>query len=217
MGKPRRGRRRGHRRRRRGRALYADAEPGDHVPGLMHVELGGYHIRATSRPRPPSTSTPRRSRPRRGHPPEREQHHPVRRRLARRRVRRKPTLDGLGLLLRRDHRGVRRRPGRRGRRPPPPRRRAQGLLPAGRLRGRRPLLRRAGPQGRRGLRELPAGVIAGRPEAERFTRAGVPIIGDDIVQVGATIVHRVLSRLMEDRGIHIDCTYQLNFGAAWTS
>ena len=56
--------------------------------------------------------------------------------------------------------------------------------------------------------------IAGRPEwAERFTRAGVPIIGDDIKsQVGATIVHRVLSRLMEDRGIHIDRTYQLNFG-----
>jgi myo-inositol-1-phosphate synthase len=56
--------------------------------------------------------------------------------------------------------------------------------------------------------------IAGRPEwADRFARAGVPIIGDDIKsQVGATIVHRVLSRLMEDRGIHIDRTYQLNFG-----
>jgi myo-inositol-1-phosphate synthase len=56
--------------------------------------------------------------------------------------------------------------------------------------------------------------IAGVPEwAERFTRAGVPIIGDDIKsQVGATIVHRVLSRLMEDRGVHIDRTYQLNFG-----
>src|SRR4029450_5501171 len=49
--------------------------------------------------------------------------------------------------------------------------------------------------------------------AERFEKAGVPIIGDDIKsQVGATIVHRVLSRRMADRGIHIDRTYQLNFG-----
>jgi myo-inositol-1-phosphate synthase len=56
--------------------------------------------------------------------------------------------------------------------------------------------------------------IAGTPEwAERFSKAGVPIIGDDIKsQVGATIVHRVLARLMEDRGITIDRTYQLNFG-----
>ncbi len=56
--------------------------------------------------------------------------------------------------------------------------------------------------------------IAGTPEwAERFTQARVPIIGDDIKsQVGATIVHRVLARLMEDRGITIDRTYQLNFG-----
>jgi myo-inositol-1-phosphate synthase len=56
--------------------------------------------------------------------------------------------------------------------------------------------------------------IAGTTEwADRFTDAGVPIIGDDIKsQVGATIVHRVLARLMEDRGITIDRTYQLNFG-----
>jgi myo-inositol-1-phosphate synthase len=47
----------------------------------------------------------------------------------------------------------------------------------------------------------------------RFEEAGVPIIGDDIKsQVGATIVHRVLARLMEDRGVRIDRTYQLNFG-----
>ena len=44
-------------------------------------------------------------------------------------------------------------------------------------------------------------------------KAGVPIIGDDIKsQVGATIVHRVLSRLFEDRGLAIDHTYQLNVG-----
>ena len=49
--------------------------------------------------------------------------------------------------------------------------------------------------------------------ADRFRRAGAPIVGDDIKsQVGATIVHRVLSRLFRDRGVRIDRTYQLNFG-----
>jgi myo-inositol-1-phosphate synthase len=56
--------------------------------------------------------------------------------------------------------------------------------------------------------------IASNPEwAAKFEAAGVPIVGDDIKsQVGATIVHRILSRLFEDRGLAIDHTYQLNFG-----
>jgi myo-inositol-1-phosphate synthase len=56
--------------------------------------------------------------------------------------------------------------------------------------------------------------IASDPEwAERFTRAGVPIVGDDIKsQVGATITHRVLAKLFEDRGVELLRTYQLNFG-----
>jgi myo-inositol-1-phosphate synthase len=56
--------------------------------------------------------------------------------------------------------------------------------------------------------------IASDPEwAAKFTEAGLPIVGDDIKsQVGATITHRVLARLMEDRGMAIDRTYQLNFG-----
>jgi myo-inositol-1-phosphate synthase len=48
---------------------------------------------------------------------------------------------------------------------------------------------------------------------KRFQDAGVPIIGDDIKsQVGATIVHRVLTRLFRERGVRLDRTYQLNFG-----
>ncbi len=48
---------------------------------------------------------------------------------------------------------------------------------------------------------------------KRFMNKGLPIIGDDIKsQVGATITHRVLTRLFEDRGVRIDRTYQLNFG-----
>ncbi len=56
--------------------------------------------------------------------------------------------------------------------------------------------------------------IASDPKwAAKFTEAGVPIIGDDIKsQVGSTIVHRVLTRLFEDRGLALDRTYQLNFG-----
>ena len=56
--------------------------------------------------------------------------------------------------------------------------------------------------------------IASDPEwARRFEEAGVPIIGDDIKsQVGATITHRVLARLFEERGVVLDRTYQLNVG-----
>ncbi len=56
--------------------------------------------------------------------------------------------------------------------------------------------------------------IASDPQwAHKFTEAGVPIIGDDIKsQVGATITHRVLAKLFEDRGVELLRTYQLNFG-----
>ncbi|MGJ0118736.1 inositol-3-phosphate synthase [Williamsia sp. MIQD14] len=56
--------------------------------------------------------------------------------------------------------------------------------------------------------------IASDPEwAEKFRAAGVPIVGDDIKsQVGATITHRVMAKLFEDRGVALDRTYQLNVG-----
>ena len=56
--------------------------------------------------------------------------------------------------------------------------------------------------------------IASNPDwARRFTEAGVPIIGDDIkAQLGATIVHRVLTDLFHKRGVKLDRTYQLNTG-----
>jgi len=56
--------------------------------------------------------------------------------------------------------------------------------------------------------------IASDPEwAAKFTEAGVPIVGDDIKsQVGATITHRVLAKLFEDRGVQLDRTMQLNVG-----
>ena len=56
--------------------------------------------------------------------------------------------------------------------------------------------------------------IASHPAwAARFAERGTPLIGDDIKsQVGSTIIHRVLAKLFEDRGVHLDHTYQLNFG-----
>ncbi|QKE83216.1 inositol-3-phosphate synthase [Arthrobacter sp. NEB 688] len=56
--------------------------------------------------------------------------------------------------------------------------------------------------------------IASDPEwAAKFEAAGVPVIGDDIKsQVGATITHRVMAKLFEDRGVQLDRTYQLNVG-----
>lgn len=56
--------------------------------------------------------------------------------------------------------------------------------------------------------------IASDPEwAAKFEAAGVPIVGDDIKsQVGATITHRVMAKLFEDRGVQLDRTFQLNVG-----
>jgi len=56
--------------------------------------------------------------------------------------------------------------------------------------------------------------IASDPEwAKRFERAGLPIIGDDVKsQLGATIVHRTLARLFEERGVRLERSYQLNVG-----
>jgi len=60
---------------------------------------------------------------------------------------------------------------------------------------------------------LPVFIASDPTWAKRFGDAGVPIVGDDIKsQVGATITHRVLAKLFEDRGVELDRTYQLNFG-----
>jgi myo-inositol-1-phosphate synthase len=60
---------------------------------------------------------------------------------------------------------------------------------------------------------LPVFIASDPVWAAKFTEAGVPIVGDDIKsQVGATITHRVLAKLFEDRGVELLCTYQLNFG-----
>lgn len=60
---------------------------------------------------------------------------------------------------------------------------------------------------------VPVFIASNRDWRERFEKAKLPVIGDDIKsQVGATIVHRVLANLFCERGVRIDRTYQLNFG-----
>ena len=95
----------------------------------------------------------------------------------------------------------------RGRRP--------HLLPAGRFRAGREVLRpvRHRRPRRRSSTRCPSSSPAPPTWAQKFTDAGVPIVGDDIKsQVGATITHRVLAKLFEDRGVVLDRTYQLNVG-----
>ena len=60
---------------------------------------------------------------------------------------------------------------------------------------------------------LPVFIAGTREWAQKFADAGLPIVGDDIKsQVGATITHRVLTKLFEDRGVEVQRTYQLNVG-----
>ena len=60
---------------------------------------------------------------------------------------------------------------------------------------------------------IPVFIASNKDWAKRFEERGVPIVGDDIKsQVGATIVHRVLANLFRERGVRLDRTYQLNFG-----
>lgn len=59
---------------------------------------------------------------------------------------------------------------------------------------------------------IPVFIVSDPTWAKRFEDAGIPCVGDDIkAQVGATISHRVLARMMHERGAKIDATYQLNW------
>jgi myo-inositol-1-phosphate synthase len=199
-----------------GLEYYKDADPNDAVPGLMHVELGGYHIRDVeivaafdvdakkvgrdvaeailAEPNntirfadvPPTGVT----------------------------VQRGPTLDGLGMYYRdtitesdepeadivqvlRDTR-------------------ADVLisyLPVGSEQADKHYAQCAIDAGVAFVNALPVFIASDPVWAKKFEDAGVPIVGDDIKsQVGATITHRVLAKLFEDRGVALDRTYQLNFG-----
>jgi myo-inositol-1-phosphate synthase len=195
---------------------YREADPTDRVPGLMHVLLGGYHVGDTEFVAAfdvdaakvgldvskavfaSNNNTIRFSEvPALGVT-----------------VERGPTLDGLGLYYRKSVEES----------PAPPVDVAQVLrssgaevlvayLPVGSEHAQKHYAAAALEAGVAFVNAIPV-FIASDPEwAQRFTDAGVPIIGDDIKsQVGSTIVHRILARLFEDRGMVLDRTYQLNVG-----
>jgi myo-inositol-1-phosphate synthase len=199
-----------------GVTYYADATPGDDVPGLMHVELGGYHVRdvefvaafdvdakKVGRDLSEAIFASENNTIRFADVPPLGVE-----------VQRGPTLDGIGRYYAETIQESEARPVD-----------VAGVLtacradvlvcylPVGSEKAARFYAAEALKAGVALVNCLPV-FIAGTPEwADRFASAGVPIIGDDIKsQVGATIVHRVLARLMEDRGVRLDRTYQLNFG-----
>jgi myo-inositol-1-phosphate synthase len=60
---------------------------------------------------------------------------------------------------------------------------------------------------------MPSFIVSDRRWASRFEEKGIPVVGDDVKsQMGATIIHRVLAKLFEDRGVRLDRTYQINTG-----
>jgi len=195
---------------------YKDADPGNRVPGLMHVNFGPYHVRDVEFVAAFDVDAKK-----------------VARDLAEAilasenntikicdvaptgiTVQRGPTLDGLGeyyqemisesaepavdvvQVLRDSRADV-----------------LVSYLPVGSEQADRFYAQCAIDAGVAFVNALPV-FIASDPEwAAKFTAAGVPIIGDDIKsQVGATITHRVLAKLFEDRGVELLRTYQLNFG-----
>ena len=195
---------------------YRDADPQARVPGLMHVQLGPYHVRdiefvaafdvdgkkvgrdlaeaivasenntITICDVPPTGVT----------------------------VQRGPTLDGLGRYYRATVEESAEEPvdvvaALRAAR-------ADVLvcyLPVGSEAAARFYAQCAIDAGVAFVNALPVFIAGTKEWADKFTAAGVPIVGDDIKsQVGATITHRVLAKLFEDRGVVLDRTMQLNVG-----
>jgi myo-inositol-1-phosphate synthase len=199
-----------------GLEYYKDADPADAVPGLMHVDLGGYHVSdvevvaafdvdgkkvgtdvaeaIASEPNntirfadvPPTGVT----------------------------VQRGPTFDGLGRYYRETI--------VESDLPPVDVAKALGeseadvvvsYLPVGSEQAAKHYAQAALDARVAFVNCLPVFIASNKAWASKFVEAGVPIVGDDIKsQVGATIVHRVLTKLFEDRGVKLNRTYQLNFG-----
>jgi myo-inositol-1-phosphate synthase len=199
-----------------GVTFYADADPAERVPGLMHVALGGYHVRDVAfsaafdvtagkvgrdlaeaiGAEPNNTAVFAEVAPT-GIP-----------------VHRGPTLDGIGRylrdalqesnapvadvakILRRSETDV-----------------LVCYLPVGSEEGARFYAEAALQAGCAFVNCIPVFIASDPDWAARFAARKLPLIGDDVKsQVGATIVHRMLTNLFRERGVRVDRTYQLNFG-----
>jgi myo-inositol-1-phosphate synthase len=195
---------------------YQDADPADQVPGLMHVDLGGYHVRDIEVVTAFDVDA------------DKVGVDVSKAIFAGRnntirfadvddlgvRVLRGPTLDGFGEFYRQQCVES----------PAEPVDVTQALreaqadvlvsyLPVGSEQAQKHYAQACLDAGVAFVNAIPVFIASDPDWAARFRDAGVPIVGDDIKsQVGATIVHRTLARLFEDRGTTIDHTYQLNFG-----
>src|ERR1700681_390327 len=199
-----------------GVTYYRDADPTESVPGLMHVVLGGYHVRDVEFVAAFDVDSTKVGLDL-GKAISAGQNNTIR--FAQVgdvgvTVQRGPTFDGLGKYYRQTIEES----------PAPPvdvtaalrESRADVLvsyLPVGSEVAQKHYASCALEAGVAFVNAIPV-FIASDPEwAAKFEAAGVPIVGDDIKsQVGATIVHRILARLFEDRGLVLDRTYQLNVG-----
>jgi myo-inositol-1-phosphate synthase len=199
-----------------GLEYYKDADPDADVPGLMHVELGGYHIRDIELVAAFDVDA------------EKVGIDYSKAMWASRNntikfadvghlnveVQRGPTFDGFGEFYREECQES----------PAEPVDVAQALrdakadvlvsyLPVGSEEAQKHYAQACLDSGTAFVNAIPVFIASDPVWAQKFTDAGIPIVGDDIKsQVGATITHRLLARLFEDRGTSIDNTYQLNFG-----
>ncbi len=195
---------------------YKGADPEQFVPGLMHVDLGGYHVRdiefvaafdidinkvgkdlSKAIYEEPNNTYRFADVPELGVPVERGMTHDGLGKYLSQVITKAPgpTADIVGILREREVDVM------------------VSYLPVGSEQATKWYAEQAIQAGVAFVNAIP--VFIGREPywQRRFAEAGLPIIGDDIKsQVGATITHRVLTRLFMDRGVRIDRTYQLNFG-----
>jgi len=199
-----------------GRSYYQDAREGDFIPGLMHVNLGGYHIRDIEFVTAFDIDKEKVGKdlseaifagqnntfkfadvPHSGVTVERGMTHDGLGKYLSQVIEKAPgpTSDVVGILKERQVDVV------------------VSYLPVGSEEATKWYVEQALQAGVGFVNAIP--VFIGREPywQRRFAERGLPVIGDDIKsQVGATITHRVLTRLFMDRGVRIDRTYQLNFG-----
>lgn len=199
-----------------GVTFYRDAREEDFVPGLMHVSLGGYHVRDVEFSAAFDVSAEKvgldlaqaiLARPNNGYRICGVDPTGVR-------VQRGPTLDGIGHYLQDVIRES----------PEAPVDVAQVLrdsrtdvlvsyLPVGSEQATRYYAEQALEAGCAFVNCVPVFIACDPAWRARFEERGLPLVGDDIKsQVGATITHRILTNLFRERGVRVDRTYQLNFG-----
>jgi len=199
-----------------GLTYYRDARGNEPIPGLMHAEIGGYHVHDVAISAAFDVSAAKVGRDVNeailAAPNNTERFADVPPTEVC--VRRGRTLDGLGRYLREevvesdepevDVTAELERTGTEV---------VVSYLPVGSQRATEWYAERAIEAGCAFVNCIPVFIASNRDWRQRFEEARLPLIGDDIKsQVGATIIHRVLANLFRERGVRIDRTYQLNFG-----